>query len=228
MINNWNKLQTQFWYEGYAVLDNFIPEYLIEKWNRNVYDFAAKAGDKIGVNQVKKVYDTPNLKGRDGKGEYNFISIDGRACFDFEGLSEYYNFLPTFLSLFTGLDIVPSWDGKSAVTFMLYTAPGGQLVPHFDTNNVTFLLYLTDNEDGGTQLYPLDALRPTNLGAPDEIIKEPVVILPKRGRAVIFQGRKVWHSSLPTEKTDKISSVWNYYIHGDNWRPEMVSERLYK
>lgn len=228
MKNNWNELQTNFWSKGFCIIDNLIPDNLLISW-RDLVHWYSKYSEKCpGVNKVSKKFDTANLEGRDAAGEYKFTSIDGRISRQFNSLDNYYHSLSNFISLFTGLDIVESFDLQSSVTFMNYEAPGGTLVPHYDTNGITLLLYLTNNEDGGTQLQPLDTLRPTVLGYPDEVLGESIIVLPKFGRAVLFQGRKVWHSSMATIKTPKISSVWNYYINGDNWRPPEVSKRLYK
>lgn len=224
---NWSNKQTQFWEQGYVVLENLFPDSVIKEWHDFV-NYHSPLLNVEGINHIHKKFDKPNLEARDAAGEYKFTSIDGRKCFEFQGVREYYVCMTNFLSLFSGLDIVPSWDKQSAVTFMNYTAPGGQIVPHYDTNGFTLLIYLTSNEDeGATMLYPLTSLRPTLLGEPDEIIGKPVFIYPKVGTAVFFQGRRCWHQSLPVFKNDKISSVWNYYEKNDNWRPADVSKRLY-
>lgn len=225
MNANWSTLQTQFWSEGYVILDNFFPDEIIGSWKEKVLQNTVVA--EIGVNVINKFYASDDPNSRDAAGSYNFISIDGRRSLNFPSLSEYYNSTANFLSLFTGLDIVTSFDKQSSVTFMFYPAPGGSLTAHYDTNQITFLIYLTDNDDGGTKLYPISALRPTILGQPDEIISEPVIILPRRGRILLFNGRRIWHQSLPVNLNYKISSVWNYYEKHDNWRPLEVSKRLY-
>lgn len=226
MKENWSTKQTQFWEQGYTIFDNLLPLLMIEYWRGCVEGYSECDGE--GINHISKKFDKPNAEARDAAGEYRFTSIDGRLCFSFHALTEYYYSTANFLSLFTGLDVVESWDRQSAITFMNYPATGGQIVPHYDTNGLTLLLYLTNNPDeGATQLYPLTSLRPTLLGQPDEIIGEPVLIYPKAGMAVLFQGRRCWHSSLPTIKANKISAVFNYYQKDDNWRPADVSKRLY-
>jgi len=228
MKANWQELQTQFWKDGYCILDNLIPKDLVEYWAAIALDLSTKL-TRQGVKKIEKQFDAADLETRDAAGIYSLVSIPGYVAFcDFENLKIYYQNLANFLSLFTGLDIVLSEDIESAVTVMVYPPPAGQMTAHYDTNPITVLLYLTDNQDGGTELYPLTARRPTTLTTIDEFIADPIVILPKVGRIVLFQGQKIWHKALPVTKTTKISSAWNYYIKGENWRPKGVSERLYK
>lgn len=227
MKENWSNKQTEFWSRGYTIFDNLFPEELLLEWKKNV-EWLSKNSEAAGVNRIDKEYTETNIEARDDKGLYRFTSIDGRANSEFKGLKNYYHCLSHFLSILSGLDIVESSDFQSAITFMHYKSGGSTLTHHFDTNFLTLLLYLTDNEDGGTQIQPLNTLRPTLLGCADEVIGEPIIILPKFGRVVAFLGRKVWHGSLPSIKSDKISVVFNYYENGDGWRPKEISERLYK
>lgn len=227
MKESWSEKQTQFWKDGYVIFENLFPKPVLERWVEFV-KFYSEDKECIGVNHIHKKFDKPDLETRDGIGEYKFTSIDGRFCFNFTGLTEYYHSLSNFLSLFTGLDLVESWDKQSAVTFMNYTAPGGQIIPHYDTNGFTLLLYLTDNPtEGATSLQPISSLKPTVLGHPDEVISPPILIYPKIGKVVFFQGRKCWHQSLPVTEHNKVSVVMNYYERDDNWRPADVSKRLY-
>lgn len=230
MEANWSKLQTQFHTEGYCEFKNFFPPELLNDW-RDTVKMLVDCPDLKGVNHINKTFEKADVNARDGAGSYKFISIDGRVSLSpyFKDLAGYYKSISNFLSIFTGLDIVPSWDEKSSVTFMFYPAPGGTLLPHFDTNQPTFLLYLSDNKnEGGTKLYPLSTLRPTILGHPDELIGEPIVVYPEFGKILLFNGRKVWHESQPVQNNDKISVVFNFYEKNDQWRPKEISERLYK
>jgi hypothetical protein len=225
---NTSELQTQFWNEGYVIINNLIPPGFITDWRIQIMANTTFIDNpELGINYVKRKFDEANLETRDSAGEYNLVSVDGRFAFNLYGLKEYYDSTANFLSLFTGLDIVESFDRQSAVTFMRYDPPAGQMVHHYDTNSLTVLLYLTDNEDGATELWPITTHRPTTLTTPDEIVGESVKILPVTGKMVIFQGRRCWHNSSPVLKGTKISSAWNYYINGDNWRPPEVSKRLY-
>jgi hypothetical protein len=222
-----NKNQVEFLTQGFTVIDDFFPVDVVTAWKNHVYALAETQQE--GVKIVDKTFSQANLEARDSAGRYKFVSINGLAAFKMDGVEHWYNAMSKYLSLFTGLDIVGSWDKQSSVTFMKYDAPGGGLVHHFDSNFITFLLYLTDNpEEGATDMLPISALFPTNLGQPDEKRGESVLVYPKFNRVVIFQGRKVWHSSQPVFKDTKISSVWNFYERGDTWRPKDVSERLYK
>ena len=226
---NLSQLQTDFWSRGYTIIDNLFPAELLEKWKSQV-EFLSKYCKAPGINHIEKEFKDASPEARDGIGKYKFTSLDGRIIFAddlFSGIQEYYHSISNFLSLLTGLDLVESFDKQSSISFMNYTVPGGCIAPHFDSNGVTFLLYLTDNEDGGTKILPINKLRPTILGQADEVIGEPEIILPKCGRAVIFQSRKLWHESMSVFKSNKISSVWNFYERGDNWRPKEVSDRLY-
>ncbi len=224
---NISQLNTDFWSQGFCILDGLFPSELLKDWKVRV-EWLSKYSKSEGVNHINKTFTEANLAARDGVGTYKFTSIDGRSCFDFPGIKEYYHSNSNFLSLLTGLDIVESFDRQSAITFMNYQPPGGQIIPHFDTNFLTFLLYLTDNEgEGATEILPITSLRPTILGHADEVIGESIKIYPKFGRVLLFNGRRCWHSSNPVVKENKISSVWNYYPKDDNFRPADVSKRLY-
>jgi hypothetical protein len=228
MKANWSELQTQLLKDGYVILDNLFPNDLIAKWRKEAEDLSI-IENRPGINHINKKFDKVDLETRDSIGEYKFVSIDGRVSLKIPGLKEYYHSLTNFLSLFTGMDIVESFDEQSSLSLMVYKPPGGTLLPHFDSQSLSFLLYLTDNlDEGATKLLPISALRPTNINHPDEIIGEPIKIYPKSNRSLIFFGRRVWHSSEPVFKSTKISAVFNYYEKGDDFRPKGVSERLYK
>lgn len=227
---NYSQLSTEFWQRGYTIIDNLFPNRLLEEWKSQV-KFLSKWSLAPGVNHIYKEFKEANLDIGDGVGSYNFTSLDGRIVFEkdlFPGLEEYYNSTANFLSLLLNMDIVTSFDKQSSISMMHYQPPGGTLLPHFDTQTISFLLYLTDNEnEGATKLYPLTSLRPTILGQPDKIINEPILVYPKINRCLIFQGRRVWHESLPVLNSEKISSVWNYYAKDDLERNKEVSARLY-
>lgn len=224
---NFSQLSTSFWGEGYCVIDGFFPVGLVEGWRVIIEDLSNQK-NREGVNHIHKIFDKPDLDTLDGAGEYKFSSVDGRILFKMlPNLDGYYHSISNFLSILTGLDIVPSTDKQSSITAMIYKPPGGNLLWHHDSDKLTWLLYFTDNNEGGTEMLPLTAKQPTILGEPDKIVGETVTILPKIGRCVAFQGQKIWHRSLPVENSMKISSVWNFYEHGEQWRPDSISKRLY-
>lgn len=227
-MKNWSELQTEFWNKGYAVIDELIPVELARAWGKTALTRASDFPLKEGVKYIQKKFEVADDQTRDAAGVYNLVSIDGFASMAFfDGLGTWYDALTPFLSLFTGLDVVTSEDVKSAVTVMAYPPPAGQMLAHYDTNALTMLLYFTDNEDGGTEVLPLTSRRPTTLGKEDEITGPTEIVLPRVGRAVIMQGRRVWHRAMPVAGKTKVSSAWNYYVKGDFWRPEGVSKRLY-
>lgn len=88
---------------------------------------------------------------------------------------------------------------------------GGEQGWHYDSNPITFLLYLSEGEGGETEFMP----------GP-----QTFTLVPKKGRAVMFEGRTLWHRSKPT-KSEKISCSWNFYRTGDVWRPEGMDELVY-
>lgn len=232
---NWSEKQTEFWAQGYTVFDDFFDKSLIKDWRERALSIAERISfftdhfPNYGIKKIKKTFLEADLEARDAAGTYDLITINYIAIKDrFPHLECYYNSLTPFLSLFTGLDIVISQDEESAATIMIYEPPAGQMVSHFDSQDISVLLYFTDNSDGGTELWPITSRRPTILGQPDEIIGEPVTILPQAGRMVLFQGQKCWHKACAVEKATKVSSAWNYYIRGNSWRPAQINERLYK
>jgi hypothetical protein len=224
-----NKNQIEFYNKGFTVLDDLIPPAVIQTWV-DLVEFAAQGGygHNQSVKTVKKVFEQADLETRDGAGKYDFTSINGNLALEFNHVKVLYGVMAKYISLLTGLDIVESWDKESSVTFMRYSPPSGQLVEHFDSNFITMVIYLTDNPNQGqTKILPISALRPTNLGQPDEVVDGFRYISPQKGRVLLFQGRRCWHSSEPVIDEVKISSVWNFYERNDNWRPKGVSERLY-
>lgn len=230
MKTNWQEKQTEFWQKGFTIFDDFFPEDVVKKWRKTAMLISNSPEQFEGVKRIEKKFDTEDKETRDGSGIYSLTSINGNAVFTgmFQDLETYYKNFVSFLSLFTGLDIVTSFDRQSAVTIMVYEPPAGQMLSHYDTQDISVLLYLTDNDEGGTEIYPITAKKPTVLGQPDEIVGTPEIILPKTGRIAIFRGQQCWHTATPVEHSIKVSSAWNYYIKGNNFRPAGVSERLYK
>lgn len=228
-----NKLEThriEFWKNGFTVLDGLFNDSTVEGWRTEALE-TAKNTNQPGVKLLKKKFTEPNLECLDGVGTYDLVRIDGSEILKserFKGMADFYAMMPFILNAITGLDVVVSPWPESSISVMVYAPPSGQMLPHYDSNGITLLLYLTDNEDGATKVLPLTALRSLNPDVPLQKIGDESLILPKTGRVVVMQGRKVWHTSEPVTKAIKVSSAWNYYERGDTWRPDGVDERFYK
>lgn len=224
---NFSELSTRFWHSGFCLIDDLFPADLLKEWKHNV-EYLSEHSEAAGVNRIDKVFEKEDLETRDSSGSYKFTSIDGRANSEFRCLQSYYFSISNFLSLLLNSDIVTSFDEQSSISFMKYDPPGGTLLNHFDSNFPSFVLYLTDNPDeGATEILPITALRPTILNRADEVIGPAVKIYPKFGQVLLFNGARCWHGSNPVFKFPKISAVFNYYVKGNEFRPDQVSKRLY-
>jgi hypothetical protein len=89
---------------------------------------------------------------------------------------------------------------RSAYYAKGYDPPNGQQGWHFDTNDISGILYLTDNEnDGATVITSLF----------DGSINR---IAPVAGSLLLLQGTKCWHMAEPVTDNPKCTCLLNYYL----------------
>lgn len=113
-----------------------------------------------------------------------------------------------------GEGVVTSPHGRSRYVFKLYPAGCGAQGWHYDTNGVTALLYLTDNEEGCTRVVGLDG--------------EVYTVFPRAGDMLLMQGRRCWHRPDPVITEVKAVVPFNLYIAGDDTpRPANLDDLLY-
>ena len=89
-------------------------------------------------------------------------------------------------------DVVTSPYPASGINVLVYDKARSTIGWHHDTNLVTLLLYLTDNEEGGTECRLLPR-------RPGQTQHEHRVVKPRAGTALLMQGRWVLHRGLADE-----------------------------
>jgi hypothetical protein len=220
---NWNAInleqhRREYFLEGCTLVRNLFAPELIAEWRTWSLANAKSAGVKLDAcSDSTWVYQKPNER-------HAYTMVDGDALRrELPEMFEWYRALIPILSAITMQTVVPSPFKKSDINVLVYDNPGSAIGWHRDTNPITFLLYLSDNEEGGTECCLLKS-RPDQQDSdrPRKIFK------PQAGAVLLMQGRWVEHRSEPMSgKEVKAASPWNYYTDQDLWRPKQFDETIY-
>lgn len=98
----------------------------------------------------------------------------------------------------TQKELINSPYPRSAYYAKVYDPPDGQQGWHFDTNDVSVIVYLTSNpSDGGTEIQSLDGVTR--------------VVQPVAGRILVLDGTACWHRAAPVIASRKTTLLLNYY-----------------
>ncbi len=172
----------------------------------NVIDFPEEVSRKIlssnRFTEVSKPEPTTLIPG--GKGSLKWQTLDRfslDACAPEIG-EVYCSLLPVLRSI-VGSTIVVSEDERSAYTAKAYINDGDEQGWHYDSNEVTGVLYLTTScHSGFTEIHALNS-------------DEPIQIHPKAGSLLILDGRECWHRATPVWNGDvKVVCPFNYFRAG--------------
>lgn len=139
-----------------------------------------------------------------------FLGDDVRA--HLPEIATLYHALLPLVSVITNQDVVLSPHSRSDMNIKVYPPGGGTLGPHYDTNGITVLLFLTSNTEAPLRLQ-VPRQHPSR--APWFEIRE---IHARAGALLVMKGREVLHDCAPTHNEQKITVVLNYYVRGDTWR----------
>lgn len=165
----------------------------------------------------------------DGGGRYLHHLVDGAAIrVHFPELVMLYHGIRFWIQDLTLLDVVLSPYPDSDINIKAYPPGGGTVGPHFDTNGITVLVYLTSNTEGPLRLWPAvhDPWRATSY---EQVpASECIEILPSAGSMLLMQGRKIWHDSKPLDSEFKAVAIFNYYWTGDVRRPGHFDDFVYR
>lgn len=206
----------EYFLEGCTLVKNLFPPELIARWRNWSLNNARSAGFKLdAMADTTWVYQKPNER-------HAYTLVDGEALRQqLPEMFEWYHAMIPFLSAITMQHVVASPFKKSDINVLVYDNPGSAIGWHRDTNPITFLLYLSDNEEGGTECCLLKR-------RPDQEECERRIFKPQAGSVLLMQGRWVEHRSEPMSgKETKVASPWNYYTEQDVWRPEEFDETIY-
>jgi len=164
----------------------------------------------------------------DGGGRYRFHLADGLVVREhFCELVAIYQVLRYWIGALTLYDVVMSPYRESDVTIQLYPPEGGTIGPHYDTNGITALLYLTSNGEGPLRMWPRNKDPWGDKNTETLAGEEPLEVFPKAGTIVLMEGRRLWHESRPMETEDKVVVLFNYYVRGDVGRPDGFDSFIY-
>lgn len=134
-----------------------------------------------------------------GGGDLRHTAFDRNECDEFfrEVGENYIKFLDLARAI-TGKSLVPSPYTRSAYYTKIYNAPNDRQGWHHDTNDISVVVYLTSDPDGGG----------TDIRTPSGIEQ---IVMPQQGSALIMNGRECWHQALqPT--VQKVTILYNYYL----------------
>lgn len=124
----------------------------------------------------------------------------------------YADILPVAAHL-SGRALIASPYDRSAYYVKRYLPPDGQQGWHFDTNCLSVILYLTDNEDGWTEIRCLDG--------------KTRFVAPEAGALMILDGKNRWHRALPVQSAEKITVILNYYFPDHPARVEHLDSLIF-
>jgi len=211
------KHRREYCYDLHTVVDEILPTALCQS-------IVERANRAIACNKIQKVeHKDLGAEAAYLKGEYLFHLFKGddiRAHLpEFEGI--YHSLLPT-ISAITMQDAIVSPYPDSDINIKSYPKGGGVLGRHKDTNGISCLIYLTTNTEGALVL-ELEKDHP-GFDVPKIESKR---IYPRAGSMLVMQGRKLWHLSEPTQHEQKMTTVLNYYVRGDTWRPKGFDDSVY-
>jgi hypothetical protein len=211
---NLERHRREFFLEGATVLTGLFPPRLIEHWRRWALAHARAVGQVLdGRAGHDWVYN------REGD-RHAYVMVRGRVVeAHLPEMGHWYQALVPTVSILTHQDVVASPYEDSRLNLLVYDRPGSAIGWHRDTNPITFLLYLSDNAEGGTEC----RLLPRRPGGPRRVR----TFLPRAGAVLLMQGRWVPHRGLPVGREVKVVAPWNYYAADDAWRPQGLDERLY-
>lgn len=212
---NLERHRREYFLDGYTLLPNLFPAETIARWRDWAMRHKALGLHLDAVADETWVYQAPAQR-------HAYAMIDGLVIGEhLPDMVDCYRDLAAVLSEITFQTVVASPYPRSGVNLLVYDRPEAEIGWHHDTNPITLLLYLTDNEEGGTECRLLPR-------RPDQEEHEHRVIRPRAGTALLMQGRWVLHRGLSVEKEVKIASPWNYYSTADQWRPAGFDQRIYE
>jgi hypothetical protein len=212
------KHQHDYFYDFATVIENLIPERICDQ-------LASRVNSIITAEQVDHVkhQSLGTNAVSDLGGEYNHYIFKGDDIRQhLPELNAVYHALLPLVSVITCADAVVSPYPASDINIKAYPPGGGTLGLHYDTNGITVLLSLTDNNEAPLRLQ-LERSHPSK--------KKPWIekrnIHARKGALLIMQGRKVLHDSEPTRTEQKLTVVYNYYERHDTYRHEDFDNFVY-
>ncbi|ELC3720843.1 hypothetical protein RJE73_001842 [Salmonella enterica] len=137
-------------------------------------------------------------------------------------LNAIYHAITPLISLITCTDAIVSPYSLSDINIKAYPPGGGTLGLHYDTNGITVLLFLTDNNEA-----PLRMQINRSHPARKETWTDHKKIFARKGALLVMQGRKTLHDSEPTITEQKLSVVYNFYERHDTYRHEDFDNFVY-
>lgn len=212
---------TQLW----TTLTDLVPAALCEDLTNRLKDLIKAEGlplvDHEGLGTRLEL---------DGGGRYLHYLADGAAVRShFPELTTAYHVLLPLVRAITLRPAVLSPYSSSDVNIKAYPPGGGTVGPHYDTNAITVLLYLTANTEAPLRLWSEmhDPWSGTDLADP-QCEYHQVKLQPSQGTLLVMQGRRIWHDSEPTINEFKAVAIFNYYWEGDVRRPDQFDPFVYQ
>lgn len=152
-----------------------------------------------------------------GKGSLKYKAMDRLAVDKIapEIGQIYHNFVH-ILKFIIGSDVVISKDIRSAYSAKAYIDDGDEQGWHYDSNEITGVLYLTSTcKSGFTEIDPLDS-------------EEFVSIIPQAGSVLILQGRECWHRAAPVRDGEiKVICPFNYFRSSNSDRDPAMNSTIF-
>ncbi len=188
-MENLETYEKEYLEQGFTVLDNMVP--LAASWKESILN--SKDLREVYVSEEKR-------KVAAGKGSLKYAALD-RFQTDsvVSELNDYYEKLVEILIQITHQEVITSPYERTAYYSKVYRNKGDEQGWHYDTNGLTVIIYLTNNQDSGrTEIEKLDG-------------SGTLFVAPKAGSILIMQGRRCWHRAEPIMSGIKVICPLNYY-----------------
>lgn len=177
---------------GYTISQNVISHKTCDSWITSLSNNLVSHSNHVEMQEKKRTISA-------GKGD-SIHKIFDRYSVD-KILPEinkiYTNLLFNELKAHLKENIILSKYSRSAYYIKFYIPPDGQQGWHYDTNDYTYLIYLTDNEDGHTEVNCLNG--------------EKKNIKPKKSQGLFLNGKGCYHRALNVNESLKAVLILNYY-----------------
>lgn len=187
---DYSKHRKEFFDNGYTLIEDVVLR--PKEWSSAI----------LNSSSLKKVFvHESNRTVEAGKGHLKYSAMD-RFSTDMAipDMYKFYSSLPKQLEKFTYSDIILSPFKRTAYYTKVYMEDGDEQGWHYDTNDLTVVLYLTDvTQTGATEILSIDS-------------KTINKVWPKAGAILVLQGQKYWHRASPVTNTTKVICPLNYYL----------------
>ncbi len=211
---DYQQISTQFWENGFVILEDFFDSKLMDKYNTLILDH-------YGVN--------PNWEHTDEFIQKSSVEVipwfpyrEGKPYFDDIDKDERFNTITNHI-------LNKGWENLYCMMMFSKAGSKGQAwhqdcLPEdkakYNLNRLVYTHDITDTTGGEIAIFPKthkDGI--LSIGTPDEDLDGQLVFKPKKGTVIFLHGH-CWHKVMPVKK-DRVSSNFRAVPNGT---PEDITD----